>query len=95
MKLLTAKETAEVLRVRPQWVYRMVRQGVLPGVRLGRQLRVDEDALKTWLAERGLSEQPEQNGLGRGISRSTTDRPVPSERALSDDIPLERQGRTA
>jgi excisionase family DNA binding protein len=55
MKLLTAKETAELLRVKPQWVYRMVRQGTLPGVRLGRQLRVDEDALNAWVAERVLS----------------------------------------
>ena len=52
MKLLTAKETAELLRVKPGWVYRMVRRGVLPGVRLGRQVRVDEDDLRTWLAEK-------------------------------------------
>ena len=56
MKLLTAKETAELLRVRPQWVYQMVRRGQLPSVRLGRQVRVDEDALKAWLAERSVSE---------------------------------------
>ena len=93
MKLLTANETAGLLRVKPQWVYRMVRRGVLPAVRLGRQLRVDEDALKGWLAERGLSGQPEQNGLGRAHPGITTDRPVRSERALSDDVPLERHGR--
>ena len=52
MKLLTAKETAELLRVKPQWVYRMVRRGALPAVRLGRQVRVNEDDLRTWLAER-------------------------------------------
>jgi excisionase family DNA binding protein len=63
MKLLTAKETAELLRVKPQWVYRMVRRGVLPGVRLGRQLRVDEDALKSWVADRTMF----QNGKDRNV----------------------------
>jgi excisionase family DNA binding protein len=61
MKLLTAKETAELLRVKPQWVYRMARRGVLPSVRLGRQLRVDEDALRSWVARRSHSE----NGFDR------------------------------
>jgi excisionase family DNA binding protein len=50
MKILTVKETAVTLKVKPQWVYRMMRDDGLPYIRLGRQIRVDEDALKTWLA---------------------------------------------
>jgi excisionase family DNA binding protein len=50
MKVLTVKETAEVLKVKPQWVYRMIRDDGLPCIRLGRQVRIDEDALKEWLA---------------------------------------------
>jgi len=49
MKILTVKETADVLKVKPQWVYRMMRNDGLPCIRLGRQVRVDEDSLKTWL----------------------------------------------
>jgi excisionase family DNA binding protein len=52
MKVLTVKETAEVLKVKPQWVYRMIRSDGLPFIRLGRQIRVDEDSLEKWLAER-------------------------------------------
>jgi excisionase family DNA binding protein len=52
MKVLTVKETAEVLKVKPQWVYRMIRSDGLPCIRLGRQVRVDEDFLEKWLAER-------------------------------------------
>jgi excisionase family DNA binding protein len=50
MKLLTVKETADVLKVKPQRVYRMMSNDGLPCIRLGRQIRVDEDSLKQWLA---------------------------------------------
>jgi len=49
MKILTVKETADVLKVKPQRVYRMMRDDGLPCIRLGRQVRVDEDSLKKWL----------------------------------------------
>ena len=53
MKVLTVKEAADVLKVRPQWVYRMLRGGGLPFVRLGSsRIRIDEEALEKWLAER-------------------------------------------
>jgi len=52
MKVLTVKETAEVLKVKPQWVYRMMRRDGLPCIRLGRQIRIDEDSLEKWLEER-------------------------------------------
>ena len=52
MKVLTVKEKADVLKVKPQWVYRMMRNDGLPCIRLGRQIRVDEESLEKWLAER-------------------------------------------
>ena len=61
VKLLTVKETAAVLRVKPQWVYKMARSGALPNVRLGRQVRIDEAALQRWLAE--------QAGQGAKVSQ--------------------------
>jgi len=50
--LITVKEAADLLKVKPQWVYRMLRADALPFVRLGRQVRIDEDSLEKWLAER-------------------------------------------
>lgn len=52
VKVLTVKETAELLKVKPQWVYRMMRHDGLPCIRLGRQIRIDEDSLEKWVAER-------------------------------------------
>lgn len=51
MKVLTVKEAANLLKVKPQWVYMMMRGGGLPFVRLGRLIRIDEDSLEQWLAE--------------------------------------------
>jgi excisionase family DNA binding protein len=51
VNVLTVKETADQLKVKPQWVYRMLRGGGLPFVRLGRLIRIDQDSLEQWLAE--------------------------------------------
>ncbi len=51
-RLLTAAETAEVLfgdEEKQDRVYTMLREGILPGVRLGRQVRVDKQALDEFI----------------------------------------------
>lgn len=52
-RLLTAAEAAEILAVTPARVYELVRQDVLPHVRLGRQVRIDPDRLEEWIAAGG------------------------------------------
>ena len=59
MRLLTAKETAEILRVTQPRVYELARSGLLPCVRMGRQIRFDEEKLREW-AMRGGSPQIRQ-----------------------------------
>ena len=50
--LMTIEEVAEYLRVHPSTVYRLVRQGSLPAVKIGKQWRVDREALEEWLRGR-------------------------------------------
>lgn len=53
-RCLTAKEVASQLRVSPKRVYELVREGHLPGIRLGeRQVRVSETALREFVASGG------------------------------------------
>lgn len=57
--LRRAEEIAPILRVKPERVYEMARLGILPKgvvIKLGRQVRFDEDRLCEWM----------QNG-GKGI----------------------------
>ena len=49
MQLLTIPEVAEVLRVPPARAYELARAGLIPAVRIGRQVRVDRDALQEWV----------------------------------------------
>ncbi len=53
MKLLTAEEVARILRVPKLNVYRLVREGRLPVVRIGRFVRVPEEELRAWIARGG------------------------------------------
>ncbi len=47
--LMTIEEVAEYLRFHPSTVYRLVRQGGLPAVKVGKQWRFDRQALEEWL----------------------------------------------
>ncbi|MBW3576840.1 MAG: helix-turn-helix domain-containing protein [Actinobacteria bacterium] len=49
-ELLTVAEVADLLRVSTMTVYRLIRSGELPAVRVGRNYRVRRDELETYLA---------------------------------------------
>lgn len=57
MRLLTAKEVARILQVSPARVYELARTGVIPSVRLTRQVRFEEAALREWVARGGSTEK--------------------------------------
>jgi len=53
MKLLLAAEAAAMLRVTENRVYELAKRRMLPCVRLGRQIRFDEEAVLAWLRAGG------------------------------------------
>lgn len=59
MCLLTAKETAEILKVTLPRVYELAREGLIPSVRMGRQIRFHEEKLMEWIEQGGSSLQKE------------------------------------
>ena len=52
MRLITIDNVAHRLQVSRSRAYELVRIGIIPSVRMGRQVRVEEDALRRW-AEAG------------------------------------------
>lgn len=46
-------EVARILDISEARVYEMIRQGVLPAVRLGRQVRIDRQTLEEFIAQGG------------------------------------------
>ena len=43
--LMTVRDVAKYLRVSPRTVYRLIREGQLKSIRIGKQIRVSRDAL--------------------------------------------------
>lgn len=56
-KLLNIAEVAEVLGVKEHRVYALARSNLLPIVRIGRQIRVEEGRLQEWIDQGGSSLQ--------------------------------------
>lgn len=54
-KLLTMADVATVLNVTVARAYELARTGLLPTVKLGRQVRVDETRLRDWIAAGGAA----------------------------------------
>jgi excisionase family DNA binding protein len=52
-KLLLAEEVADMLRVNKDRVYQLARDNQIPCIRVGRQVRFAESALKEWIAGGG------------------------------------------
>jgi len=49
--LLRPAEAADLLSVRPSWIYEAVRANRLPCLRIGRHIRFTREMLETWLVE--------------------------------------------
>jgi excisionase family DNA binding protein len=53
-RLVTVGPIAELLQAEPATIYRLVREGRLPAVRLGRYLRFDLVAIERWIDAGGI-----------------------------------------
>ena len=54
-KLMTMEQVATILNVKTSRAYELARTGLLPTVRLGRQVRVDENRLLAWIESGGAA----------------------------------------
>ncbi len=64
MALRNANWLAERLGVRPGRVYQLVREGVIPAVRIGRSVRFDEEQVEDFIAKlRWVVEQARADGV--------------------------------
>lgn len=48
-KLLTVKEVAEILRIAEKTVRELLKEGSLPGIKVGKTWRIPEDDLKKYI----------------------------------------------
>ena len=71
MALMKIPEMARVLDVPVDRGYALARKGIIPVVRVGRQVRVDEDQLAAWIEAGGreLATEPEKDSPDSGLVR--------------------------
>ncbi|HEX76757.1 MAG TPA: response regulator [Dehalococcoidia bacterium] len=55
--LLTTKEIAKYLKLRPETVLRKVRRGEIPAVRIGGHFRFDKEEIDEWLRDKSTSKK--------------------------------------
>jgi excisionase family DNA binding protein len=63
VKILLAPEAAALLRVTPNRVYELAKRGVIPCVRVGRQVRFSEEHLLEWIGNGGSPLQDDKTSL--------------------------------
>ena len=51
LEILTIKEVSDLLRVHPGTIYRLSREGKIPGFRIGGIWRFRRDLIVRWMAE--------------------------------------------
>ena len=74
-RIMTAKEVADYLRCHISTVYRLAKNGKLPGFRLGADWRFREDALQNWLdVELNSANESELQALGLDARSRVADR---------------------
>ena len=59
IELMTPREVAETMRVSTMTVYRLVKAGTLPAIRVGKHLRIRRTDLRGYLDARVVQPDPE------------------------------------
>ena len=50
--LMTLREVARMLRLSRQTLYKMLKEGSIPAVKIGSQWRFEQEQVRTWLMNR-------------------------------------------
>jgi excisionase family DNA binding protein len=66
-KVMTLEELAELLRVHPSTIYRLLKKRKIPGFKLGSDWRFSQESVERWVKERESDTGSEQSSpqLGR------------------------------
>ena len=51
-EILTVEQVAELLHLHPMTIYRLAKEGKLPGFKVGGRWRFRKDAMETWMVDR-------------------------------------------
>lgn len=61
---LTVEQAAKMLNISRNLAYDLVRQGVIPSLRLGRIIRISRSRLEEWMIKNDGPRQPPEDAVG-------------------------------
>ena len=76
---MTLREVADFLRVSPQTIYKLVKEGSIPAVKVGHQWRFDRRRVASWLSGEG-----EEVGEGARMKDEVSARSSRNDIALTE-----------
>ena len=82
LRLLTAAEVAETLRLNRQVVLRKLQSGEIEAYKIGKDWRVEERALRAWLEARSNRRSPEERASEPFFDRLGRLKSIPAKRSV-------------
>jgi excisionase family DNA binding protein len=86
LRLYTAAEVAEVLRMNAQVIQRKLQAGEIPGYRIGREWRVEEGQLRAWLEAHSNQRSANKDGTAPFFDRDGRLKALPAPRKKRDIV---------
>ena len=67
-EVLTAKEVCHLLRIHPSTLYKLTRQGKIPGFRVGNDWRFRTELIERWMAEKSMYARQVRKVIKSGVN---------------------------
>jgi len=67
-EVLTVKDICDLLQVHQATVYKLVRQGKIPGFRIGSDWRFRKDVIARWMAEKSMIADQVRKVIESGVN---------------------------
>jgi excisionase family DNA binding protein len=67
-EVLTTKEVCHLLRIHPSTLYKLTKQGRIPGFRIGNDWRFRTELIERWMAEKSVYARLARNFIESGVN---------------------------
>jgi len=67
-EVLTAKEVCALLQIHPSTLYKLTKQGRIPGFRIGKDWRFRMELIERWMVEKSLYARLARNVIESGVN---------------------------
>ena len=70
--LLTVEELAKYLKIKPDTIYKKVRKGELPAIKLGKLVRFPKELIDQWIIEQATKTMKEVRAAAKAVNKAAS-----------------------